>query len=95
MIDDDSTKNGVNGSETGENGKAASPGRCPTRWQGGPGRHPAVARMKWNRDMNIAAIECNYQSKPVDESGRPAKGYRQGMHAVWKRLTKDNLVETM
>ena len=55
MINDDSTTNGVNGSETGETGEAASPGRCPTGWQS---RHPAAARMKWNRDMNIAVIEC-------------------------------------
>ena len=48
MIYDDSTKSGVNGSETGETGQAASPGKCPTGWQGGPGRHPAAARMKWN-----------------------------------------------
>ena len=95
MIDDDSTKNGVNGSETGKTGEAASPGRCPTGYQGGPGRHPAAARMKWNRDMNIAVIECYYQIKPVDESGRPVKGYIQGMYAVRKRFTKDNLAETV
>ena len=97
MIDDDSTMNGVNGSETGETGEAASPDRCPTGWQGGPGRHPAAARMnsKWNQDMNIAVIECYYQRNPVDESGRPVKGYRQGMHAVRKRFSKDNIAETM
>ena len=61
----------------------------------GPGGHPAAARMKWNQDMKIAVIECYYQSKPVDESGRPVKGYRQGMHAVWKRFTIDNIAETM
>ena len=77
----------VNGSETGKTGEAASAGRCPTGWQGGPGRHPAAPRMKRNRDMNIAVIKCYYQSKPVDESGTPLKVYRQGMHAVWKRFT--------
>ena len=58
MIYDDSTKSGVNGSQTGETGEAASPGKCPTGRQGGPGRHPAAARMKWNRDMNIALIDA-------------------------------------
>ena len=89
------TKNGVNESETGKTGEAASPGRCPTGWQGGSGRHPAAPRLKWSRDMNIDLIECYYQSKPVDENGRPVKGYRQGMHAAWKRFTKDNIAETM
>ena len=28
--------------------------------QGGPSRHPATARMKWSRDMNIAVMECYY-----------------------------------
>ena len=92
MIDDDSTMNGVNGSETAE---AATPLRCPTGWQIGPGRHPAAARMKWNREMNIAVTQCYCQSKPVDESGKLVKGYRQGMHAVWKRFTKDNIAETV
>ena len=63
MTDDDSSMNGLNGSGTGETGEAASPGRCPTGWQSGPGRHLATARMKWNRDMNIAVIECYYLSK--------------------------------
>ena len=45
----------VNGSGTGETGEAASPGRCPTVGQGGPGRHPATVRMKWSRDMCYVA----------------------------------------
>ena len=65
MIDDDSSMNGVNGSGTGETGEAASPGRWPTGWQGGPGPHPATVRMKWNRDMNIAVMECHYLSKQL------------------------------
>ena len=95
--DDDSSMNGVNGSGTGETGEAASPGRCPTGWQGGPGRHPATASLKWNRDMNIAVMECYHLSKPVDGSGRPIRGYRQRIHAVWKErgLPKDNRAETM
>ena len=93
MIDDDSSINGVNGSGTWETGEAASPGRCPTGRQGGPGRHPATARMKWNRDMNIAVMECYYLSKPVDESGRPVRGYRQRMHAVWKERGLPKITE--
>ena len=52
----DSSMDGVNGSGRGEIGEAASPGRCPTIEQGGPGRHPATSRMKWSRDMSIATI---------------------------------------
>ena len=74
----------MNGNGTGETGEAASPGKCPTVGQDGPGRHPATARMKWSRDMNITVMECYYLSKPVDESGRPVIGYRQRMHAIWK-----------
>ena len=37
------------GVEPGETGESASSGRCPTGWQGGPGRHPATARMKWEQ----------------------------------------------
>ena len=83
----------MNGSGTGETGEATSPGRCPTVGQGGPGRHPATARMKWSRDMNIAVMECYYLSKPVDESGRPVRGYRQRMHAVWKERGLPKITE--
>ena len=93
MIDDDSSMNGVNGSGTGKTGEAALPGRCPTGWQGGPGRHPATARKRWNRDINIAVMECYYLSKPVDESGRPVRGYRQRMHAVCKERGLPKITE--
>ena len=66
MTDDDSSMNSVNRKETRETGEAASPGRYPTVGQGGPGRQPAAARMKWSRDMNIAVMECYYLCKPVD-----------------------------
>ena len=93
MTDDDSSMNGVNGSGTRGTGDAASPGRCPTVGQGGPGRHPATVRMKWSRDINIAVMECYYLSKPVDESGRPVRGYRQRMHAVWKERGLPKITE--
>ena len=88
----------MNGNGTGETGEAASPGKCPTVGQDGPGRHPATARMKGSRDMSIAVIECYYLSKPVDESGRPVIAYRQRMHAVWKerglpKITKQRLCD--
>ena len=93
MTDDDSSMNGVNGSGSRETGEAASPGRCPTVGQGGPGRHSTTPRMKWSRDINIVVIECYYLSKPVDESGRPVRGYRQRMHAVWKERGLPKITE--
>ena len=89
MTDYDSSMNGVNG----ETCEAASPSRCPTVGQGGPGRHPATVRMKWSRDMNIAVMECYYLSKPVNENGRPVRGYRQRMHAVWKERGLQKITE--
>ena len=93
MIDYDSSMNGVNGSGTWGTGEAASPDRCPTVGQGGPGRHPATSIVKWSRDMNIAVMECYYLPKPVDESGRPVRGYRQRMHAVWKERGLQKITE--
>ena len=77
MTDVNSSINGVNRSVIGETGEASAPGRCPTVGQGGLGRHPATARVKWSGYMNIAVMECYYLSKPVDESGRPVRGYRR------------------
>ena len=60
------------GTEPGKLVKLPRPA-SPTVGQDGPGRHPATARMKWSRDMNITVMECYYLSKPVDESGRPVR----------------------
>ena len=43
--------------------------------------------------MNIAVMECYHLSKPVDESGRPVRGYRQRMHAVWKERGLPKITE--
>ena len=58
--------NGVNGNETGETAEAASPGGCPTGWQGGPGRHPATDRMKWNRDVARSKKTPNWKTPGPD-----------------------------
>ena len=52
-----------------------------------PGRHQttaANARMKWTKEVNVAAMECFYQSRPFTEEGRRIRGYRQRMHRKWK-----------
>ena len=43
--------------------------------------------------MNTAVLECYYLSKPVDESGRAVRGYRQRMHAVWKERGLPKITE--
>ena len=81
------------GVEPGKLVKLSRTAGVPLLGQGGPGRHPATVRMKGSRDMNIAVMECYYLSKPVDESGRLLKGYRQRMHPVWKERGLQKIAE--
>ena len=77
-----SRNNGVNGA--GSNiAEGATPGRCPKGEQRGPGRNPVTARMKWNKAINIAVMECYYLSNPMDENNKAIRGYRQRMHRIW------------
>ena len=73
--------NNVN--ETGTNCEGLSLGRCPTEEQRGPGRYPTTARTGWSKSMNVAVMECYFLSKPVDEEGKPVRGYRRRMHNIW------------
>ena len=75
--------NSVN--ETGTISESLSPGRCPTVLQGGPVRYQASAKMKWNKELNVAVMECYFLSKPTDENGRPVQGYRKGCITSGKR----------
>ena len=75
----DLSNNGVNGTGS-RNDEDSSPGRC---LMDGPGRNPVTARMKWNKAINIAVMECYYLSNPMDENNKPVKGYRQRMHRIW------------
>ena len=78
----DLSNNGVNGTGS-RNDEGSSPGRCLMEEQRGPGRNPVTARMKWNKAINIAVMECYYLSNPMDENNKPVKGYRQRMHRIW------------
>ena len=73
--------NDVNGTKT--NGEGVASGRCLMDLQRGPDRHIDTVRKKWNKQVNIAAMECFYLSKPVDENGVPIRGYRQRLHRIW------------
>ena len=74
--------NAVNESEALSGG--LSLGRCPTVRLGGPGRYEASAKMKWNKELNVAVMKCYFLSKPTDENGRPVRGYRRRIHNIWK-----------
>ena len=86
-----STDNGVK--EAGTQGEGFSPGRCPMDEQRRPGRYHATAKTKWNKQMNIAVMECYYMSCPVDEGGKPVRGYRKRMHYAWKERGLMNISE--
>ena len=82
MINQVFEDNGVN--RTGTEREGSSPGRCSPAQQRGPGRHPATARLKWNKEVNKTVMECFYRSRPFDEEGKPIRGYRQRMFREWK-----------
>ena len=33
--------------------------------------------------MTIAVMKCYLLSKPIDDIGKPVRGYRQRMHNIW------------
>ena len=74
--------NGVNG--TRPLGEGSSPSRCFLVQQREPGRHQVTARMKWNKEVNKAVMECFYRSKPFDEEGKSVRGCRQRMFREWR-----------
>ena len=78
------TDNGVN--DTGTNVEGVTPGREPIVQQDGPGRQPATARsrIRWSKEINKVVMECYYLSKPVDENGRPVRGYRRRFYNFWR-----------
>ena len=74
--------NGVNG--TRPLGEGSSPGRCFLVQQPEPGRHQVTVRMKWNKEVNKAVMECFYRSKPFDEEEKSVRGIRQRMFREWR-----------
>ena len=70
--------------DAGTSYEGVSSGRYPVDEQRRPDRHHATARKSWNREVNIAVVECYFLSKPMDEEGKPLRGYRRRMHAIWK-----------
>ena len=73
--------NSVN--ETGTNGEGLSLGRCPIENQRGPGCYPTTAKTGWSKIMNVAVMD--FLCKPVEEDGKPVRGYRHRMHNIWNK----------
>ena len=59
--------------------EVSSPGRCFLVQQREPGRHQVTAKMKLNKEVRKVEMEYFYRSKPLDEEGKPVRGYRQRM----------------
>ncbi|XP_063599202.1 uncharacterized protein LOC134775604 [Penaeus indicus] len=87
-----SRNNGVNGAGSSD-AEGTTPGRCPMGEQRGPGRHHATARTGWTKEKNIAVMECYFLSNPVDENGKPSRGYRRRMHNIWNERQSFNITE--
>ena len=79
--------------ETGTDGEGLSLGRCPMEEQRGPGRHPTTARTRWSKSMNVAVMECYFLSKPLNDDGKPVRGYRRRMHNIWRERHSFNVTE--
>ena len=86
MYENTERNNDVNG--TGTLREGVSSGRCPVDEQRRPDCHHTTARMSWNREVNIAVMEWYFLSKPMDEEGKPLRGCRKRMHAIWKERQK-------
>ena len=41
-------------------------------------------RQTWTKTLNTAVMECYFVSRPVDEEGKPVRGYMRRMHNIWK-----------
>ena len=42
-------------------------------------------RQTWTKTLNTAVMECYFLSRPVNEEGKPVRGYRRRMHNNWKK----------
>ena len=49
-------------------------------------------RQTWAKTLNAAAMECYFLSRPVDQEGKPVRGYRRRMH-IWKEQYGTKITE--
>ena len=57
---------------------------CSPAQQQEPSPHPAIARVKWNKEVNKVVMECFYRSKPFVEERKLIRGYRKRMFREWR-----------
>ena len=50
-------------------------------------------RQTWTKTLNAAVMKCNLLSRPVDEEGKPIRGYRRRMHNIWKERYGTKIAE--
>ena len=46
--------------------------------------HNNKERQTQTKTLNTAVMECYFLSRPVDEEGKPVRGYRRRMYNIWK-----------
>ena len=50
-------------------------------------------RQTQTKTLNAAVMECYFFSRPVDNEGKPARGYRRRMHNIWKERYGTKITE--
>ena len=50
-------------------------------------------KQTWTKTLNTAVMECYCLSRPVDEEGKPIRGYRRRMHNIWKERYGTEITE--
>ena len=50
-------------------------------------------RQTWTKTLNTAVMEYYFLRRPVDEEGKPVRGYRRRMHNIWKERYHTEITE--
>ena len=50
-------------------------------------------RQTWTKTLNTALMECYFLSRPVDEEGKPVRGYRRRIRNIWKERYGTEITE--
>ena len=50
-------------------------------------------RQTWTKTLNTPVMECYFLSRPVEEEGKPVRGYSRRMHNIWKERYGTEITE--
>ena len=50
-------------------------------------------RQTWTKTLNAAVMECYFLGWPVNEEGKPIRGYRRRMQNIWKERYDTEITE--